>query len=445
MSTPEPLTRQRLLSIFHGYGQPRERWRVGGEFERLALRPDLSPVGFHEPHGIRALLMELAEITGWRGITEGDELVGLCGRPDPRGTGPCLTLEPGGQVELSGSPASSLLALADELRGFQASLLEAARHRPVRWASCGYSPLARLSEIGWVPKSRYRVMREYLPTRGDLAQRMMKATCAVQANYDFSDEADCARKVEAAARLAPLVTAMFANSPLMEGGETGFQSYRAHIWTRTDPDRCGFPQALLAGYSHAAWLDYLLDVPMMFVRIDGRHLPARGRSFRSFMEQGIDGQLPTIEDWELHQTSVFPEVRVKKTIEVRGADGVGSALSVACCALWTGLFYCDQALDEALQLGSDLSVHGSSAELFDRAALHGLQAQAGRAFAAWAQDLCVIARRGLGSSRPMDRRLLDPLLERVEAERSPALDMLDAWRREPSAASLLAVIGHQGG
>jgi glutamate--cysteine ligase len=441
MTTSAPLTRTALLERFHRYGQPASRWRVGGEFERQALRPDGSPVGFFDPDGIEELLVALAQLTGWREIREGEHVIGLCGKSQPDGPGPCLTLEPGGQVELSGSPHRSLLSLGREYLQFQRDLLAVAQGRPVRWVACGYTPFAALDDIPWVPKSRYDVMRAYLPQRGELAHHMMKATCAVQVNYDFADERDCARKVQAVARIAPLVTAIFANSPLRQGRETGFQSYRAHIWTRTDPDRCGIPQWLVDGYSHERWLDYLLRVPMMFVRIDGQHLPANGRSFGDYMRHGHQGHFPTMADWELHQTSVFPELRVKHTLEVRGIDCVQPGLALAACALYTGLLYDDVALDGCIDLGADLCRHGTAAELLDLAARDGLDARAGQSFASWARALVELAVGGLGRFEPQALPMLEPLEALVAQGRSPALDLLDAWRADPRPEALLDRIG----
>jgi glutamate--cysteine ligase len=440
MCSPPPLTRELLLEGFHSYGQPREAWRVGGEFERQALRPDGGPVGFFEEHGIQQLLLALAERNGWRALREGRNVIGLCGKAQPNGPGPCLTLEPGAQVELSGSPHRSLLALEDEHARFLQDLNAVARDRPVRWVSCGYSPITALDAIGWVPKSRYDVMREYLPQRGALAHHMMKATCAVQANYDYADEADCARKVLASARAAPLVTAIFANSPLRQGRETGFQSFRAHIWSQTDPDRCGLPQWLVDGYSHERWLDYLLQVPMMFVRIDGAHLPANGRSFGDYMARGHQGHFPSMQDWELHQTSVFPELRVKRTLEVRGIDCVSPALAVGACALYTGLLYSETALDGCIQLGGELARQGSATELLALAARDGLQARAGRSFVDWATDLVSLARRGLRDHEPAAEALLDPVEALVTSGRSPAVDIIDTWRADPRPEALISHI-----
>jgi glutamate--cysteine ligase len=294
-----------------------------------------------------------------------------------------------------------------------------------------------------MPKGRYQVMRDYLPQRGDLALFMMKGTCSVQANWDFLDEADCAKKVRITSGVAPLTTAIFANSPLYRGQPTGFKSYRGHIWTRTDPDRTGFPPGLRADYSHERWVDYLLDVPMMFYKRDGRFTPAEGRSFRTFMEQGIDGQFPTGADWSLHQTSVFPEVRIKHTIEVRGADCVDHERALGFCALFTGLMYCKTAQAEALDFVSEFEKHGTRDERFGAACRGGLEGEiGGRPIAAWAQELTAIAKRGIENCQPEDAPLLDPLLAGIEAGRSPADDLLDAWARDPSPESLVRAVAY---
>jgi glutamate--cysteine ligase len=345
MAGPVQLTREALIETFQGYGAPRDRWLVGGEFERAVVRPDGSPVGYFDPDGIGFILGELAKDERWTPEYEADHVIALQG---PRGAN--ITLEPGGQVELSGAPHATLPELAEEMLAARAQLLAIAEGRELHWIACGLTPYARMEDVGWVPKSRYEVMREYLPRFGDLAHHMMKGTCSVQANFDFSDEADCARKVKLCSRIAPLTTAMFANSPISEGKETGYQSYRGHIWTRTDPARTGFPRALREDYTHEAWVDYLFDVPMMFFHDGTRYRPAHGKTFREFAERGIDGLFPGPKDWALHQTSVFPEVRIKSTIEVRGADCVSSELALSFCALFTGLMYCNRALDEALVL-----------------------------------------------------------------------------------------------
>jgi len=230
---------------------------------------------------------------------------------------------------------------------------------------------------------------------------------------------------------------------LLENRPTGFKSFRGHIWTRTDPDRTGFPPGLRSSYSHEKWVDYLLDAPMMF-RIDGDDwVPAHGVTFRTFMTDGIDGHYPTEADWELHQTSVFPEVRVKRTIEIRGADCVDHEMALAFCALFTGMLYCNIALDEGIELVKELEKNGTHAERFERACKEGLEAQiGGRALADWASDLGGIAERGLNACLPEDVDKISPLIERIEAGRSPADDILDAWKSDPSPENIIAAVAY---
>jgi len=440
--TPEPaqhLTRDRLIGTFEGYGTPRADWRIGGEFERALVRSDGRPVGYDDPDGIRWVLEQLhARQDGWTVVEEAGMPIALT-RPDMSS----ITLEPGGQVELSGAPHRTLAALQAEMEENRTALLELAGGRDLRWIAAGLTPVTAIEAIPWMPKGRYQVMRDYLPQRGDLALFMMKGTCSVQANWDFLDEADCAKKVQLTSGLASLTTAIFANSPLYKGQPTGFKSYRGHIWTRTDPDRTGFPPGLRSDYSHARWVDYLLDVPMMFYIRDGRFTPAQGRSFRTFMEEGIDGHYPGPSDWSLHQTSVFPEVRIKHTIEVRGADCVDHRRAMGFCALFTGLLYCDAALDEALQLVAELERHGTRESRFEAACRGGLEGDiGGRPIAGWAQDLGDIARRGLSRCRPDDAPLLDTLLQGIEDGRSPADDLLEAWARDPSPEALVRAVAY---
>ncbi len=423
-----------LIESFHTYCTPREKWLVGGEFERAVVRRDGRPIGYFEPDGIGWILDQLALDTSWRPHREGNNIIALH-REDMAN----ITLEPGGQVELSGAPHASLSALAEEMMANRRALLDISEGRDHVWIAAGVTPVTPIAAIPWVPKARYGIMKRYLPQRGDLAAHMMKGTCSVQANYDFSSEADCARKVRLAAGLAPLTTALFANSPLLENKPTGFKSYRGHIWTRTDPDRTGFPPGLRSDFSFERWVNYLLDSPMMFRIQDGEWVAAHGTSFRTFLDHGIDGHFPTKEDWALHQTSVFPEVRIKRTIEIRGADCVGHDMALAFCALFTGMLYCNIALDEGLELVRELEKCGSHTERFTAAARSGLEARVGRrTLADWASDLGDIAERGLKACLPLDLDKIEPLLERIEAGRSPADDILDAWNTNPSPEHIIA-------
>jgi len=435
-ATEGPLTRQTLIEGFGRYGKPRESWRIGAEFERAVVRPDGHPVPYEG--GIHDILDRLADTSNWTRLYEGGALIALS-RPDSAH----ITLEPGGQVELSGAPHATLTGVHDEMHENRDAMLALAQGHDLRWIACGLTPVAAIEDISWMPKGRYAVMRDYLPRKGSLAAAMMKGTCSVQANFDYDSEEDCARKVRLTAGLAPLTTALFANSPLHLGKPTGFMSYRGHIWRHTDPDRTGFPPGLRSDYSHERWVDYLLDVPMMFVLQDGAYLPANGLTFRDYMERGVGGRLPDLDDWALHQTSVFPEVRVKHTIEVRGADCVGHDLAMAFCALFTGLLYCRSAMAEGLSLVEELEHHGTHAERFAVACKGGLDGFiGGRSLADWASDLGDIADRGLLRCLPDDRFMLDPLLARIEVGRSPAHDLLDAWHKNPSPLAIIRSVAY---
>ena len=422
------LTRNAIIQRFHGYGSTHQ-W-IGGEFERLLVHEDGRPLSYPEPRGVRWLLETLAERFGWEPVFEDGHPIALLR------DGASTTLEPGGQVELSGRPHASVLGVAEEALASFGELRTLLHDTDVHLVALGLTPYARIQDIGWVPKGRYDRMGPYLGARGDMAHHMMKGTSSFQANFDFRDEADCAQKVDMLTALAPLTTALFANSPIAEGSDTGLATTRALSWTRCDPDRCGVPPALLQGYSHESWVDYLLDVPMMFYKRGGWRDP-EGRTFRQWMEHGIDGAFPTWDDWTLHETSVFPEVRVKRTIEVRGADACPLPIALGGIALWTGLLYDEVALDEASQLAKEFASEGSHAERFMEAVRHGLHAEAGRSYAAWSRDLVSIAARGLGRSRPAERALLEPLEAMTAHGDHPAVAVRRIFAQSQSVSEFL--------
>ena len=433
-----PLTRDLLIETFHGYGCPRSKWLVGGEFERAAVRSDGAPVAYDAPDGIRWILESLAEQDGWDIVREGELPIAL-----KKDDGASITLEPGGQVELSGAPHRTLSGLDAEMQRNRRALKALTRGKDLVFIAAGLTPIAAIEDIHWMPKGRYEIMREYLPQVGPLAHYMMKGTCSVQCNFDFSDEADAAAKMHLLAGLSPLTTALFANSPLYRNEPTGFMSYRGHIWTKTDPARTGFPPGLRADFNFERWVDYLLDVPMMFTKHGAAWRPARGMSFRTWMDQGIEGRFPDMDDWKLHETSVFPEVRIKRTIEVRGADCVDHELALAFCAMFAGLLYCRRALDEGLAFVEEIEAQGTHLERFEVAAREGLAGKvSGRALADWASDLGDIAERGLRNCLPGDMPMLTPLLQRIDDGRSPAQDLLDAWRADPRPEAVIRAVAY---
>lgn len=443
------LSRDALVAAYHASGKPRARWRVGAEFERHLLGPDGAPLPYDGVPGVRWLLERFAaEGPGaWTPYAEGDKPIMLVGHG--KWDGANVTLEPGGQFELSGAPWGTARQVIDEAAAFAREVDAHLAGTGYRQVALGFTPFAAIDRIGWVPKGRYTVMREHLRATGPLSHHMMKGTCAVQATFDYADEADCARKVGLATRLGPLTTATFANSPYAEGRRTGFASWRGHIWTRTDPLRTGFPAAAEA-FTFERWVDWLLDVPMMFHKdADGRWQPAHGRTFRAWMEADAAtdpaGHPPGDADWELHLTSVFPEVRTKRTIEVRGADCVPLALAGGFTALWRGLLYDDDALAAATELADRFTAHGTQPDRFAVACKDGLTGTiGGRRLADWAAEAVELAVGGIArieraDGTPPDASDLEPLrtlTAQVASGRSPAHDLVDRLGDAPTPAAI---------
>ena len=435
------LSRQAILEQFHTYGCPKERFLIGGEYERAIVHKSGQSVSYDETTGIRWFLNEFAERWGWDKKYEGANVISLY--KDNAN----ITLEPGGQFEISGKPHRDLQTLVAEFEENRDCLLSLATEANLQVITAGLTPITAIEDIGWMPKGRYAVMREYLPQQGDLAHYMMKGTTSVQCNYDFIDETDCAQKVRLASALAPLTTAIFANSPLYKNKPTGFQSFRGHIWTRTDPDRTGFPPGLREDFTFERWVDYLLNVPMMFIKREDKWIHAKGKSFSHFIQHGVEGHFPNWEDWELHMTSTFPEVRIKRTIEVRGADCVSHELALAFCALFTGLFYDDTALSEGLELAEEVIQYGSREERFDIACRFGLQGSFQNngqrmLIADVARRMVSIAQDGLSRYQPHNQYLLEPLVKQVSSGCSPAENLLHFWNDNTTPEAIVQYLAY---
>lgn len=419
----DPLDRTVLLDAYAAYGRPRDRWLVGAEFERHLLHRDTGrPMPFFGRPGVQDLLQRfIAE--GWVPSREGPHPIAAVK------DGASITLEPGAQFELSGRPYAQVSGVHAEAEAFVRAVDRHLEGSGFAQVALGYTPYARIEDIAWVPKGRYAVMREHLARTGDLGHHMMKGTAATQASFDFDREGDVAAKARVGIVLAPLVTAMFANSPLLRGRPSGHMSLRGLTWTRTDPARCGFPTAA-AAFSFERWVDYLLDVPMMFVKRGGTWHHAKGRTFRDWMEHGGEHGHPTWDDWDLHLTSVFPEVRIKRQIEVRMADCVPLDLAMAFVALFKGLFYCPAALHEALALCARFDRFDTKEARLLVACKDGLQGVVGgRPLAAWAEELVGVARAGISRCDPDDLPWLAPLERVVASGKSPARHLLDALAR----------------
>lgn len=355
--------------------KPKDQWKIGTEHEKFVFcRTNLRPVPYEGDSGIRAILETLARETGWEILREGDLPIGL------KGEGASVSLEPGGQFELSGAPLDTIHQTCDEVHTHLAAIEKVCEPMGVAFLGMGFAPTWTLDETPRMPKGRYDIMRRYMPKKGTLGLDMMHRTCTVQVNLDFSSEADMAAKFRTSLALQPIATALFANSGLYEGKSSGYASYRAHIWTDTDPDRTGLLDFVFEdGFGFERYVDYMLDVPMYFVRREGQFADAAGQSFRDFLKGELPaapGARPTIEDWEDHLSTAFPEVRLKKFLEMRGADGGPWARICALPAFWVGLLYDDDALGAAWDVAKGWS-REEREKLRDDAAKYGLKAKVG--------------------------------------------------------------------
>lgn len=330
--------------------KPVEQWRIGTEHEKFGYQlKDLRPLPYEGECGIRAMLDGLQRY-GWTPVLENGNPIALAK------DGASVSLEPGGQLELSGAPLDNLHQTCDEVHTHLAQVKDIAEEMGAGFLGLGFQPRWGLDDIPMMPKDRYNIMRNYMPTRGELGLDMMFRSCTVQVNLDFSSEADMVRKFRVGLALQPIATALFANSPFADGQPNGFLSYRSHIWTDTDPDRCGMLRFVFDdSMSFERYVDYALDVPMYFVYRDG-YINAAGQSFRDFLAgklPALPGELPTLTDWENHLTTLFPEVRLKRYIEMRGADGGPWHRLCALPAFWVGLLYDQASLDEVWDIVRD--------------------------------------------------------------------------------------------
>jgi glutamate--cysteine ligase len=344
--------RRQLVDYLASGSKPPAQWRIGTEHEKFVFRrDDLTRAPYAGPRGIGALLTGMTKF-GWRSVTEGDNIIALSNGADAS-----VTLEPGGQFELSGAPLENLHQTCGEVTEHLRQAKEVAGGLGLGILAAGFDPKWRREDIDWMPKGRYAIMRRYMPLKGKLGLDMMLRTCTVQVNLDFADEADMVKKLRVGLALQPIAVALFANSPFYEGEVNGYQSFRSHVWSDVDPDRCGnLPLAFERGFGFERYVDYMLDVPMYFVYRDGRYTDAAGQSFRDFMQgrlPAMPGATPTMSDWSDHLTTAFPEVRLKRIIEMRGADAGPWAQICALPALWSGLLYDQQALDGAAALVAD--------------------------------------------------------------------------------------------
>ena len=416
-----------LVDTFRSAERPTGRLLLGLEHERLMFPAgSAAPVPYDGPSGIGAVMQGFARF----GFTEFRERPGapVIAMQREKET---LSLEPGGQFELSGSPFESASAANVELQRHAKELREVAASLGLRAVGLGYRPFTALADMPWMPKSRYRLMRETLGARGAMAHDMMLMTATGQVSLDWRDEADCVQKVEAAVRVSPLLVALYAKSPIAQGKPTGFQSFRSRVWNDVDPARCGYPQAMLDGsFSYRAYVEWALDAPLLFLRRDGDYR-SPNMTFRQLLAQGFEGTRATHSDWTDHLSTLFPEVRLKKSVEIRSADGNGTEMTAALGAVMRGVLYDAQARDEATRLIPRQTPDAHRA-LHRAAQKDGLQAAVGQAtLADFATDFVEIAAGGLARLGGLDDvALLDPLREIAAKRRSPAVDVLEHFAAE---------------
>jgi glutamate--cysteine ligase len=430
--SPPIESRDDLLATFAAGEKPRERWTIGTEHEKFVYRTsDHRAPSYEEPGGIRDLLIGLTEF-GWKPVIEGGNVIALSG---PDGT---VSLEPAGQFELSGAMLNNLHQTCSEAGRHLSQVKAVGEKLGIGFLGLGMWPDKARSDLPVMPKGRYAIMLNYMPKVGNLGLDMMLRTCTIQTNLDYSSEADMVRKFRVALALQPVATALFANSPFTEGKPNGYLSYRSHIWEDTDPDRTGMlPFVFEDGFGYERYLDYALDVPMYFIYRDGKYIDVAGESFRDFLEgklPQLPGEKPRVSDFIDHLSTIFPEVRLKSFLEMRGADGGPWSRICALPALWVGLLYDDQALDEAWQLvkGWTNDEHDEVRRTVPRLAL-GAPAPGGGSMLDLARTVVGISAQGLtrraklNSAGDNESGFLDPLNETVASGKTPAERLLDLY------------------
>ena len=419
-------SRDELVGYLASGCKPESNWKLGTEHEKFGYTlDDLRPLPYAGERSIHAILTGMAERYDWRPVMEGGQPIALIDD-----TGASITLEPGGQLELSGALLDSIHQTCTEVNTHLRQVRAVSEPLEIAFLGMGFQPKWRREDMQWMPKARYRIMREYMQKVGSLGQDMMARTCTVQVNLDFSSEADMVHKFRTSLALQPVATALFANSPFTDGQPNGYLSYRSHVWEDTDPDRTGMLPFVFDGdMGFERYTDYMLDVPMYFVYRDGEYIDASGQSFRDFLAgrlPALPGELPTLKDWEDHLTTAFPEVRLKRYLEMRGADGGPWGRLCALPALWAGLLYHQPSLDAAWDIARDWSME-ERIRLRAEVPRLGLRAEVrGRSVRDMARELIELARKGLAARGRLNAAgdnetgFLSPLQEVAETGVTPA-------------------------
>jgi glutamate--cysteine ligase len=416
--------------------KPANLWRIGTEHEKFMFATEtLQPPPYYGQKGVKAFLLAMHKQFGWQPVYENEQPIALI-RDNA-----AISLEPAGQLELSGAPLENLHQTCAETQRHLYEVKTVSRQLDLNFLGLGFHPTATREAMPWMPKGRYAIMKAYMPKKGNLGLDMMLRTTTIQVNLDYASEADMVRKFRASLALQPMATLLFANSPFTEGKPNGYKSFRAQVWEDTDADRCGLlPFVFEEGMGFERYVDYMLDVPMYFVYRHGRYIDASGQSFRDFMRGTLPAypnELPTLSDWADHLSTAFPEVRLKKFLEMRGADGGAWQRICALPAFWVGLLYDNNALEAALdlvktwtvadidQLRRDIAQQGFGARIQQRSVQDV------------ALDALDIARSGLARRAQMNQQgrdethFLDALQDIAESGKTPADSLLEKYHHSP--------------
>ncbi|MBX9708963.1 MAG: glutamate--cysteine ligase [Caulobacteraceae bacterium] len=435
----DPITFDELVGALSKGIKPRDRWRVGAEHEKFGFdKSTLRRPTYEGPNGIQAMLEGLQRF-GWAPVEEGGHVIAL-ERKNAEGFMASISLEPGGQFELSGAPLLTIHDICSETGQHLMEVKQVADLLNLGFLGTGFDPMWTRADVPVMPKGRYDIMRAYMPKVGNLGLDMMLRTCTIQANLDFDSEADMVLKFRTSLALQPIATALFACSPFTEGRPNGFLSARANVWTDTDPDRTGMLGFVFEdGFGFETYVNYALDTPMYFVKREGRYIDASGQSFRDFLEgrlPALPGERPTAKDWADHLTTLFPEVRLKQYLEMRGADGGPWSRICALPALWVGIFYDSPSLHAAWDLCKDWDIADHERLRRDVTKL-GLRAEvAGRSVRDVAVDMVAIAKQGLKNRARFsggmvdERGYLAELEDIADSGVTPAERLLDLYHGE---------------
>ena len=433
-------SRSQLVQYFAIKEKKINEWKIGTEHEKFIFSlENFHPVPYKGKNGIESLLNSLKENSGWKPINENNNIIGLIAENQSS-----ISLEPGGQLELSGAPLKNLHMTCDETGSHLNQLRKALKKLNLGMAGFGFHPLSSREDFEFMPKGRYKIMKKWMPKVGEMGLDMMLRTCTIQVNLDYSDEIDMVRKFKTATTLQPIITALFCNSPFYEGKPSGFLSMRTEVWRNTDKARSGIPACLFEeDFGYEKWVDYLLTVPMYFVYRDGKYYDVSGSSFQNFLNgklKDFEGQRPTIKDWEDHMSVAFTDVRLKGFLEMRGADGGPWDRICALPAVWVGLLYDKVSLEAAEELAKHITF-SEIIEATEACSKTGLRANIGKfKVQELAKELLIISKMGLQKRNQLDSSgqdetgFLSPLFSMAEAGETLADEMLESfysnWKQE---------------